>query len=126
MLAANTPETSPRGIVRASALPPLALQPEPPRPRVRPAVVTPPRTAGKDGRLRLFAALRSRSMRVFAFDAAVLGALLSFVTELLALGPALIDGGRAMLLAALVLTACWVVVLGADLRRLLTLLRRWR
>lgn len=119
------------GIVRASALPALALteaQTVAPvtAPIARPQrAVTPPAPAGW---LRRLAPLRSRVVRVLAFDAAVLGALLSFVTELLALGAgqAAIEGGRAMLLSALLLTTCWLFVLSADVRRLFTLVRRWR
>lgn len=117
------------GITRASALPAVALHAAPPTVRAPSATAAPAPAASTAGDwLHLLAPLRSRAARVLAFDAAVLGALLSFVTELLALGagPAAVDGGRAMLLAALLLTAGWVRVLGADVRRLFTLLRRWR
>lgn len=124
MPAATTHDAPSTGIVRASALPPLALRPSPPLARWQPAVPHPPAAEPPARRWpHLLAPLGSRAMRVLAFDAVVLGALLSFVTDLLALGTS--DGGRGMLLAALLLTSCWIRVLAADLRRLLTLLRRW-
>lgn len=136
MRAGSTEETRARGIVRASALPAVALTAAPPLTPIRPPtaqsqpVATQQEAAAPQSAAwpRRLAPLRSRVVRMLAFDAAVLGALLSFVTELVVLGAgqAAIEGGRAMLLSALLLTTCWLFVLSADVRRLLTLVRRWR